>query len=442
MVKYGGYNYLHLGEKVDPEKYIIAKFYVESTFPLEKAAEAIASESSVGTWTELSTMQKEILKDKAAKIISIDKQANIVVIAYPNIIWEGQNIPQLLSGIAGNIFGLKEIVKLKLLDVSFNYEYVRSFDGPAYGIEGIREYFNVFDRPLLGTIIKPKLGLSSREHAKVAFEAWYGGVDLVKDDENLTSQDFNDFYRRIKLTLELMRKAEDETGEKKLYLPNITSTPDEMYRRAQFVREQGGKAVMIDILTAGLGAVEYIRNLGLHVIIHGHRAMHAAFTRLPDYGISMLVVSKLARLAGVDELHIGTVVGKMEGGAQEVINMHNFLKNPWYGLKTTMHVASGGLHPGLVEALVDVIGDTDMIINMGGGIHGHPKGTYYGARAARQAIDLVIHGKHLQEALESDKYPELKLALQKWGLKDTTGRELITENQEPMTYKNVLVSKK
>ncbi len=439
MAKYGGYSYLHLGEHVDPEKYIIAKFYVESTFPLEKAAEAIAAESSVGTWTEISTMQQDILKDKAAKVISIDKQSNIIVIAYPNNIWEGGNIPQLLSGVAGNIFGLKEIVKLKLLDIVLNYEYVRSFNGPAYGIEGIREYFGVYDRPLLGTIIKPKLGLDSKGHAKVAFESWYGGVDIVKDDENLTSQSFNDFYRRINLTLQLKRKAEEETGEKKLYLPNITSTPDEMYRRAQFVREQGGKAVMIDILTAGLGAVEYIRQLGLQVIIHGHRAMHAAFTRLPDYGISMLVIAKLARLAGVDELHIGTVVGKMDGGAKEVINMHNFMKSPWYGLKTTMHVASGGLHPGLVEALVNVMQDTEMIINMGGGIHGHPNGTYYGAKAGRQALELVASGKSLKEALDSDKYPELKVALKKWGLKDAEGKDVVTGNQESMTYKNVLV---
>ncbi len=439
MVKYGGYSYLHLGENVDPEKFLIAKFYVESTFPLEKAAEAIASESSVGTWTKLSTMEQEILKDKAARVISIDKQSNIVVIAYPNILWEGASVPQLLSGISGNIFGLKEIVKLKLLDVQFNYDYVRTFNGPDFGIQGIRDYFGVYDRPLLGTIVKPKVGLSSEQHAKVAFEAWYGGVDIVKDDENLTSHPFNNFYRRIHLTLQLKRKAEAETGEKKLYLPNITATPDEMYRRAQFVREQGGQAVMIDILTAGFGAVEYIRKLGLRVIIHGHRAMHAALTRLPHYGVSMMFIAKLARLAGVDELHIGTVVGKMEGGAKEVIAMHNFLKNPWYGLKTTMHVASGGLHPGLVEALINVIGDTEMIINMGGGIHGHPKGTYYGAKAARQAIDLVVHGKHLSEALTSDRYPELKIALEQWGLKDAEGKDIITLNQEPMTYQNVLV---
>ena len=442
MEDYGGYAYLHLGEKVNPETHIFAKFYVESTFPLEKAASAIAAESSVGTWTGLSTMHKDIIKSKAAKVIEIDKRTNTVVIAYPNVLWERGNIPQLLSGIAGNIYGLKEIVRLKLLDITLNYDYVRSFLGPEFGISGVRDLLEVPERPLLGTIIKPKLGLNEEQHAKVAYESWLGGVDVVKDDENLTSQRFNNFYRRVRLTLQLRRKAEETTGQKKIYLPNITASPDEVYRRAQFVRQEGGKAVMIDILTAGLGVVEYVRKLGLKVVIHGHRAMHAAFTRLPDYGISMLVIAKLSRLAGIDQLHIGTVVGKMEGGAEEVLTMHRFLRSPWYGLKTTFHVASGGLHPGTVEALLNIVGDYDLIINMGGGIHGHPKGTFYGAKAARDAIDLVVSGKGLRYALENPaKYPELAEALKKWGLLGVDGSVVIPPKGEQMTYRNVLVEK-
>ena len=150
------------------------------------------------------------------------------------------------------------------------------------------------------------------------------------------------------------------------------------------------------------------------MIIHGHRAMHGAFTRHKDQGISMLFVAKLARLAGVDELHIGTVVGKMEGEKDEVMEIRKFLMKPWYGIKRVMHVASGGLHPGLVEALFKMTGK-DVVINMGGGIHGHPKGTEAGARAARQAIELVVKGKSLDEAMRSDKYLELKEALEKWG---------------------------
>lgn len=437
--KYGGYSYLHLGEKVDAEKFLIAKFYIESSLPLEKAAEAVAAESSVGTWTKLTTIDEQSLAQKAARVIEIDKQNNLVTIAYPNILWERGSVAQLMSGISGNIFGLKELKALKLLDVRFNREYVRGYTGPAFGIEGIRAILNVYDRPLLGTIIKPKLGLDPLQHAKVAYQAWLGGVDIVKDDENLTSMDFNNFYRRIRLTLELKRKAELETGERKIYLPNVTAKPEEMLRRAQFVRQEGGRAVMIDILTAGLSQVSQLRDYDLGVILHGHRAMHAALTRDPKWGVSMMFIAKLARLAGIDELHIGTVVGKMEGGKDEVLSMHRFLRSPWFGLKTTMHVASGGLHPGHVEALLEILGDTDVIINMGGGIHGHPQGTYVGARAARQAIDLVLSGNHLAKVLETKQPQELYQALKTWGVVDKNGRVITEGVIKSSTYRHVLV---
>ena len=439
-MKYGGYSYLHIGEKVDETTHLIATFYIESVFPLEKAAEAVAAESSVGTWTKLSTIQEQTLEEKAAKVIYIDKKNNIVKIAYPNVLWEKDNVAQLLSGISGNIFGLKEIKALKLLDVKFNKKFVSYFEGPAFGIEGVRDELKVYNRPLLGTIIKPKLGLDEKQHAKVAYEAWLGGVDIVKDDENLTSMDFNNFYRRVRLTLELKRKAEEQTGERKIYLPNVTARPEEMLRRAQFVREEGGKAVMIDILTAGLALVQELRNYDLDIILHGHRAMHAALTRDPKWGVSMLFIAKLARLSGIDELHIGTVIGKMEGGQDEVLYMHRFLKDPWYGLKPVLHVASGGLHPGHVEALLNILDDYDVIINMGGGIHGHPQGTYVGAKAARQAIDIVTKGGHLIDVLKTKQPQELYQALKLWGVIDKKGNKILSpENENRLTYKHSLV---
>ena len=438
-VKYGGYSYLHLGENIDKERHLIASFYVDSVLPLEKAAEAIAAESSTGTWTRLSTMKEGIMHNLSAKVVDIDKNKKIVTIAYPNQLWEVDNLAQLLSGIAGNIYGLKEIKALRLVDVEFNKRYVTMFEGPAFGIEGIRDLLQVYNRPLLGTIVKPKLGLSAAEHAKVAYEAWSGGVDIVKDDENLTSQSFNNFYRRIRLTLALKRKAEEETGERKIYLPNITARPEEMLRRAQFVREEGGRAVMIDILTAGLSQVEQLRAYDLDLVIHGHRAMHAALTRDVHWGMSMLFIAKLARLAGVDELHIGTVVGKMEGGKEEVLTMHRKLKQPWYNIKPTMHVASGGLHPGHVQALLNILNDIDVIINMGGGIHGHPDGTFAGARAARQALDVALAGKSFHDVIKTQKPKELYKALMHWGFIDESGYKVGGSRKDKPTYKHVLV---
>jgi len=168
------------------------------------------------------------------------------------------------------------------------------------------------ERPLIGSIIKPKMGLSAKEHAKVAYDCFMGGADLVKDDENLTSQSFNKFEDRVKETMKLANRAEGETRAKKICAFNVTAETSEMIKRAKFIKRKSGYCAMVDIMTLGFGAVQSLRNADLGLIIHGHRAMHSAMTRNPYHGISMLVIAKLARLAGIDQLHTGTVVGKME----------------------------------------------------------------------------------------------------------------------------------
>nr|VDS11129.1 RuBisCO long chain, Form III-c [uncultured bacterium] len=395
-------SYLHLGEKIDKAKNIIATFRVESNLPLEEAAGEIAAESSIGTWTKVGTLSEETFKKLGAKVfwavkivgeeVSSGANAGLVKIAYPLELFEMGNIPQLLSSVAGNIFSMKKIIDLRLEDLEFPEEYVKSFSGPAFGIDGVREITGIKDRPLIGSIIKPKMGLSAKEHAKVAYECFSGGVDLVKDDENLTDQKFNRFNSRVKETLELARKAEKEipsTRDKKICAFNTTAETNEMIKRAKFIKKSGGSCAMADIITLGFGAVQSLRNENLGLIIHGHRAMHSAFTRNPRHGISMLVIAKLARLAGVDQLHTGTVVGKMEGGEEDVLAINKFLLSDWHGLKPVLPIASGGLHPALVPELVRILGK-DVIINFGGGIHGHPEGTLAGARAARQAVEAAM----------------------------------------------------
>lgn len=425
------FSYLHLGKEIDKTKNIIATFRIESVLPLEEAAREIAAESSIGTWTEVGTMNGEIFESLAARVFEIknlvqvrklegvDHEGEIrprmnvgmAKIAYPVELFECGNIPQLLSSVAGNIFSMKKINNLRLEDLEFPEVYVKTFKGPAYGIDGIRQISGVEDRPLIGSIIKPKMGLSAKEHAKVAYECFIGGADLVKDDENLTSQIFNDFEDRVKETMKLANRAEGETGLKKICAFNVTAPTEEMLKRAKFVRRKGGYCVMADIMTLGFGALQSLRNADLGLIIHGHRAMHAAVTRSPYHGISMMVMAKLARLAGVDQLHTGTVVGKMEGGQADVSAINDFLKGEWYGLKPVLPIASGGLYPGLVPELVKILGK-DLIINFGGGIHGHPDGTLAGAKAARQAVDAVMQNISIEDYERHND--ELAKALEKW----------------------------
>jgi len=388
---------------------VVCTFYVEPKgISLKEAAGGVAAESSVGTWTELTT-EKAYVRKLAAHVFSIN--GNTVKIAYPMELFEFGNMPNMLSSIAGNVFGLRTLRNLRLNDVEFPKEVVNSFRGPKYGIEGIRKLLKVYDRPLVGTIIKPKLGLKTTDHARVAYEAWVGGCDIVKDDENLSSQRFNPFEERIMKTLEKRDQAENETGEKKVYMINITAETSEMIRRAELVLKQGGEYVMVDILTCGFAALQSLRDRNLDLVIHAHRAGHAAFTRNPKHGISMRVITKIARMIGVDQLHVGAVVGKMAETKKEVSENVEALKMKMGGLKVVLPVASGGLYPRLVPSLIDFFGK-DFVIQAGGGIHGHSDGTVAGARAMRQAVDATLKGVSLNEYAKTHK--ELEAALQTW----------------------------
>jgi len=388
---------------------LICIFHVEPrNQPLDVIAGGVAAESSVGTWTELTT-EEPYIKEKAAKVYEIND--NEIKIAYPVGLFEPSNMPNILSSVAGNVFGLEDIEKLRLNDIHFPEELAKSFKGPKYGLEGVKKLTGVTNRPLVGTIIKPKLGLNTRDHANAAYEAWVGGCDVVKDDENLSSQSFNPFEDRVIETLEKRDMAESETGEKKVYLINITASMEEMKRRAQFVEDHGGRYMMIDIITTGWSSLQAMRDLDYDLIIHAHRAGHAAFARSTRHGINMVVLAKVARLLGVDQLHVGTAVGKMSETREEVLKNRDACMRPMYGLKKVLPIASGGLHPGSVPKLVDIFG-VDTVIQAGGGIHGHPEGTRVGATAMRQAVDATIKEISLKEY--ATEHPELKKALEKW----------------------------
>ena len=389
---------------------VVCAFYVEPEgVNMKEAAGGVAAESSIGTWTELTTV-KPYVEKLAARVFSME--GNNVKIAYPVELFESGNMPNVLSSVSGNVFGLGTLKNLRLNNIHFPPEIVRSFRGPKYGVEGIRKLLKVYDRPLVGTIIKPKLGLKTLDHAKVAYEAWVGGCDIVKDDENLSSQRFNPFEDRVMKTLESRDKAEEETGERKVYMANVTAEAKEMLKRAEYVLNHGGEYIMVDILTCGFSALQTLREQDFNLVIHAHRAGHAAFTKNPKHGISMRVVAEVSRLIGVDQLHVGTVVGKMFETREEVAENCEALKREINSLKPVLPVASGGLHPGLVPALIEFFGK-DFVIQAGGGIHGHRDGTVAGAKAMRQAVDATLKDIPLGE--HAKEHRELEIALQMWG---------------------------
>jgi len=416
------------------ENEIICEYYVEPAqgISLEEAATHIAGESSIDTWSDIKTLSPKIAERLKPHVFFMDKENQIIKIAYHPELFELNSVAQILSSVAGNIFSMKLLENLKLLDIRIPKKMLKNFKGPVYGIQGVRKLLKVYDRPLIGTIVKPKTGLNSEQHASVAYESWIGGCDLVKDDENLTNQKFNRFEERVRKTLKARDRAEKETSEKKIYMPNITApTTEEMISRAKFVKKLGGEYVMIDIIPTGWTALQSLRkaNEDLKLIIHSHRCMHSALTRNPKHGVSMLVITKLIRLIGLDQLHIGTVTGKMHNGREEVSSLREecvlkeikenyekrVLKQNWYSIKPVFPVSSGGLQPTMIPKLYEIFGK-DVIMQFGGGIHAHPYGTRSGAKACRQALDYVLKGIPLEEAAKNKNNKELKQAIDKWGI--------------------------
>jgi ribulose-bisphosphate carboxylase large chain len=393
--------------------------------PFDEAAAAVAAESSTGTWTDVDAADEGLAFELRARVYRID--GRIASIAYPAELFEYGSIPNILSSVVGNVFGFKAVSSLRLLDMRVPSQIVDSFPGPAFGLPGVRDKLMVHGRALTGSTIKPKLGLSPREHAQRAYETLRGGIDTIKDDENLNSQPWSPFDERITRTLELLRRAEAETGERKGYWANVTAADTgEMLRRANKVAFEGGRFVMVDFLTAGFAATATLRHeterLGL--ALHAHRAMHAVIDRQPDHGVDFLVIAKWARLLGVDHLHVGTGVGKLEGTIAEMGERRRMLTRdlapmgggtlfdqPWGDLKPVVPVASGGLHPGHVPQL-DAIFGTDAFFLFGGGVHGHPDGSRAGAAAARAAVEAVAAGQSLDAAARSSR--ELRVALDLW----------------------------
>ncbi|MFB6071457.1 MAG: type III ribulose-bisphosphate carboxylase [Halobacterium sp.] len=376
---------------------------------MEDAAGRVASESSNGTWAALN------VPDRVTELSAIACEVGDgrVTVAYPDGLFEPGNMAQVLSCIAGNIMGMKAVDSIRLADCEWPETLATSFPGPQYGSAVKTDVLDAEGRPATATVPKPKVGLSTEQHAQVGYDAWVGGVDLLKDDENLTDQSFNRFEDRVKRSFEMRDRAEDETGDRKDYLVNVTADAETMVDRLELVAEQGGGFVMVDVVTAGWSSVQTVReHAEKHgLAIHAHRAMHAAFDRMPHHGVSMRVLAQVARLCGVDHIHTGTAgLGKLEN--EDTVGINDWLRSDLYGLTDVLPVASGGLHPGIVAPLLDAVG-TDVMVQVGGGIHGHPDGTAAGARAFRQAIDAYQAGVDPGEYAED--HEELAAALDKWG---------------------------
>ncbi len=405
------YSYLHLGEPEDPDRNVVCRYRVTTDLSMEKAAEAIAAEQSTGTWTGISTLDRSIFDGLGARITSID--GDVITCEFPaeDFSIETGAVPQILSVIAGNLFGLGALKAVRLEDVTFPKSILEQFKGPKFGAEGIRKALKRPEEPLVGTIVKPKIGLSPEKTAEYVYEAGSGGLTNSKDDETLVDQSFCPIEDRTIRVAEALDRLEEE-GRMMMHAVNVSTRSDKIVELAEKVQGWGAREIMIDVITCGYGCLQALaEDPSIKVPIHVHRTMHGAFTKDPRHGINMLVLSKLVRMVGGDALHIGTLgVGKMAAGAHDDSNLKACLGDD-VPYKTVMPVCSGGVHPSLVADIIARSG-MDVQIQAGGGVAGHPGGVRAGAMAMSQAVHAAYEGIPAAEYAES--HPELRVALERW----------------------------
>ena len=376
-----------------------------------EASAAIAGESSTATWTVVWTDRLTACEKYRAKCFRVDAVPNVpgqwfAYIAYDLDLFEPGSIANLTASIIGNVFGFKAVKALRLEDMRIPVAYLKTFQGPATGIVVERERLDKFGRPLLGATVKPKLGLSGRNYGRVVYEALKGGLDFTKDDENINSQPFMHWRERFLYCMEAVNKAQAASGEVKGHYLNVTAgTMEEMYERAEFARELGSIIVMID-LVIGYTAIQSMAKWARRndMILHLHRAGNSTYSRQKSHGMNFRVICKWMRMAGVDHLHAGTVVGKLEGDPQMIagfydtlredrlrINLEHgiFFDQDWASLNKVMPVASGGIHAGQMHQLIHYLGE-DVVLQFGGGTIGHPMGIQAGATANRVALEAMI----------------------------------------------------
>ena len=416
VLKYAQMGYWD-GDYTPKDTDLLALFRItpqEGVDPIEAAA-AVAGESSTATWTVVWTDRLTACDQYRAKAYRVEPVPGqegqyFCYVAYDLILFEEGSIANLTASIIGNVFSFKPLKAARLEDMRLPVAYCKTFKGPPTGIVGERERLDKFGRPLLGATTKPKLGLSGKNYGRVVYEGLKGGLDFMKDDENINSQPFMHWRDRYLYVMEAVNLASARTGEVKGHYLNITAgTMEEMYRRAEFAKELGSVIVMIDLIigyTAIQSISEWCRQNDM--ILHLHRAGHGTYTRQKNHGISFRVIAKWMRLAGVDHIHAGTAVGKLEGDPMTVQGFYNvcrethnavdlprglFFEQDWADIRKVMPVASGGIHAGQMHQMIDLFGD-DVVLQFGGGTIGHPMGIQAGATANRVALEAMVKARN------------------------------------------------
>ena len=400
---------------------IHARYWIETAFPLEQAAETMAGEQSTGTFIRVPGETDELREQHAARVEEIREldTANApslpgagvpqggppvyrraeVVLSWP-VSNMGTSLPNILATVAGNLFELKPFSGLKLLDVTLPPEFLDRYQGPQFGVPGTRELAGVHDRPLIGTIIKPSVGLSPEATAEMVDKLAEGGIDFIKDDELQADGPHCPFTDRLGAVMRVIARHADRLGRKVMYAVNITGEIDEMRRRHDAVLAAGGTCVMVSMNSIGLPALTALRKHA-QLPLHGHRNGWGIYGRSPAIGMSYIAYQKFWRLAGIDHMHVNGLRNKFcEEDASVIASARECLTPmfapPHRGCEI-MPVFSSGQTARQAPDTYRALGSTDLIYACGGGLVAHPAGIAAGVRSLRQAWEAAVEGIPLDQ---------------------------------------------
>lgn len=409
---------------------ITATYFIETPFEPEQAAAVLAGEQSSGTFVAVPGETTELKERFAARVENVQFLETVDHPAIPGatsssglyhraivtVSWSienfGYNLPVLLSTLQGNLYEIKQFTGLKLMDIAIPDSYAQHFAGPAFGIDGCRQLTGVHKRPLIGTIIKPSIGLSASDTAAIVAILANAGIDFVKDDELMSSSANSNFNDRVDAVMKVINTHADATGKRIMYAFNISGEIDEMMHRYEKIVNSRGTCAMISINSIGLSAAKKIADQR-QLAIHGHRNGWGMLTRHPLLGIDFKAYQKIWRLAGIDQLHVNGIQNKFWETDDSVTASIQSLLTPMFHHKKTLPVVSSGQWGGQAFETYRRTATTDLLYMAGGGIMAHPMGPAAGVMALQQAWTAAVDGQSLEEA--ALLYPEFKQSVEKFG---------------------------
>ena len=419
--------------------HVLATYRIETPHSLERAAEVIAGEQSTGTFVSVPGETAEIKQRHGARVTRIDPLEAATAPSLPgsrmplaagrdpaapaqfrrgNVTIEfplhnfGPSLPNLLATVAGNLYELEELSGVRLVDLELPQAFADHYPGPAFGVEGTRRLAGVLDRPLIGTIVKPSIGLATADLARLVRELALAGIDFIKDDELHADPPYAPLAERVPAVMAEIERVADETGKRTMYAFNITGDLDHMLRAHDLVVEHGGTCVMASLNAVGFAGMEFLRRR-CTLPIHGHRNFFGALSRHPFLGLGFTAYQKLWRLVGVDHLHVGGLGSKFYEDDGEVADSIIDCLTPMLGGYRVMPAISSAQWAGSAIDTFAATHTTDVIHLAGGGIIGHPDGTAAGVRSMRQGWEAALAGTPL-ETYAAD-HPELAAAIKKFG---------------------------